>query len=345
MSLKRRGDGKTNEWKKVVGKDVLLLEHGSNRVRDVHVVEVSKRHVKLSFSNYSGKPIWVNKDEYDIIETKRGDGKMRKIEEIKEMCDEIKRRLDELDKEQLTSEDAKKDIEQEVKMEKVKTGIARLDDLLYGGFPIGSQVLVNSPEYVGEDILIYNFIAEGLKKGIPALFILTDKSIEEIQEQMTEILPNYADYENAELTRYIDIRFDTKSIMEEIDEIEKDYKKHPYYRIAFLSLTSLIRYYQMDMAFKFLQELTAKRRRANAVGLYLITKGLHSESEMQMIKHTMEGIINFKIEDTQFFLRVEGICDVQTRAWIGYRLKNGKLDLGTFSSDYIGELKYDGESE
>jgi len=78
----------------------------------------------------------------------------------------------------LISEDIEardKDLQVEVKQQKVKMGIPRLDDLLFGGIPFGTNASVYGPAYVGKEVLVSLFMAEGLKKGVPVLWILTDK--------------------------------------------------------------------------------------------------------------------------------------------------------------------------
>src|SRR5207245_1603872 len=73
------------------------------------------------------------------------------------------------------------DLQVEVKQQKVKLGIARLDDLLFGGIPFGTNASVYGPAYVGKEVLVSLFMAEGLKKGVPVLWILTDKGPAEVR--------------------------------------------------------------------------------------------------------------------------------------------------------------------
>ncbi len=92
----------------------------------------------------------------------------------------------------------------EIKQEKVKTGTTRLDDLLLGGIPFGSNVMIYGPPFAGKEVLVDTFVAEGLKKGIPAMWIITEKSPKEIREEMVFVVPGYEEYEKRGLVRYID---------------------------------------------------------------------------------------------------------------------------------------------
>src|SRR5207249_4902457 len=46
------------------------------------------------------------------------------------------------------------DLQIEVKQQKVKTGIPRLDDLMFGGIPFGTNASVYGPAYVGKEVLV-----------------------------------------------------------------------------------------------------------------------------------------------------------------------------------------------
>ena len=53
----------------------------------------------------------------------------------------------------------------DITLERVTTGISKLDELLQGGFPKKSIILVSGPPGSGKTILCYHFISEGIKKG------------------------------------------------------------------------------------------------------------------------------------------------------------------------------------
>src|SRR5439155_3299641 len=47
-------------------------------------------------------------------------------------------------------------------------------------------------------------LAEGLKKGSPILWVLTDKGPADVRDEMAFVLPGYEEYEKLGLVRYID---------------------------------------------------------------------------------------------------------------------------------------------
>ncbi len=243
----------------------------------------------------------------------------------------------------------------EMKQEKVKTGTARLDDLLLGGVPFGSNILIYGPPFTGKEVLMSTFIAEGLKKGVPALWIITEKSPKEIREEMTFVVSGYEEYEKLGLVRYVDAYSrsmgdetrdpyteyiesptDYESIQKAIENATKVFaEKHDYYRVGFRSISTLIAYLDPGTAFRFLSPVVGRRKRDRAVAMYTIEKGVHGEQEIQMIGSLMDGMIEFKVENLNTFLAVRGICDVQSRAFIRYTATKVGVTIGSFSLDHI----------
>src|SRR6266702_875317 len=207
------------------------------------------------------------------------------------------------------------DLQIEVKQQKVKTGVPRLDDLLFGGIPFGTKVVVGI------------FMAEGLKKGVPILWVLTDKGPADIREEMAFVLPGYEEYEKLGLVRYIDAYSksmgaeasdpnttyideptDHQAILKAVDARAADLKKkYPTYRLAFRSVSTLIAYLDPTTTFKFLQPFVCRRKRDRAVAFYVIEQGMHEEQEIQMLGSLMDGSIEFKVEQLKSFLCIKGI--------------------------------------
>ncbi len=247
-------------------------------------------------------------------------------------------------------------VEKEKDVTKIKTGVRRLDDLLYGGLPLNSNIFVYGPPFTGKSVLLNLFIAEGLRKGIPAIFVLTDKAPSEIREGLSQILPKVDIYEKKGLLRYVDAYSRSMGIETEepnttyvekatdLDElgmavtnvqkiIQKD---HKYHKIVLHSVSTIMAYTDAMVTFRFLQTLTSRNKRAGAVSLYCMDYGMFSDSEVQTLKHLMNGIIEFKVDDLKAYMRVEGVTDVRTRGWIEYSHSTKNLSLkGSFAVDHI----------
>ncbi|MEM3237526.1 MAG: ATPase domain-containing protein [Thermoplasmata archaeon] len=252
-------------------------------------------------------------------------------------------------------DNSKEEVALEIKQEKVKTGTRRLDDLLFGGFPIGSNVIVYGPAYSGKEVLIYSFIAEGLKKGVISIILLLDKTLEEVMQDMKFVLPEIEEYRTKGLlyiidaysrsigdktvvegVEYISSQTDVNSIMNSIDEIvQKNKSSEKYYRLAVLSLSTLLTFMDNQQLLKFLQPFTTKRKRDKGVSMYMMEKGIHSENEVQMISYLMDGIIEFKTEGSKTLLMVKGVSEVQSRSWIEVTPSKTGLIMGSFTLGHI----------
>ncbi len=292
------------------------------------------------------------KDLEDLIKKKEIELKEKeKYLELKER--ELKAKEKGLVEEEV--ELAMDEIKAEISQEKVKTGTRRLDDLLYGGFPIGSNILIYGPAYTGKEILIYSFLVEGLRKNIPSIVILVDKTLEIFKQEVKFVLPTWDSYEEKGLVKYIDAysrsigdkstfpnviyinsQTDVNSILENVDRIAEDFKKkHPYYRVAFLSLTNIVVFLDPQSTIKFLQSFTTKRKKDGGVSLYLLEKGVVEENALQMVSSTMDGQIEFKSEMGKVYLTVKGITEVQSRSWIEITPSKSGIIMGSFTLGHI----------
>ncbi|HEX17409.1 MAG TPA: hypothetical protein ENG60_03260 [Thermoplasmatales archaeon] len=68
----------------------------------------------------------------------------------------------------------------DLKVERVSTGIPKLDELIQGGLPKGSVTLVSGPPGSGKSIMCFHFIDAGLRNGERCLYISVDQKIENL---------------------------------------------------------------------------------------------------------------------------------------------------------------------
>jgi KaiC/GvpD/RAD55 family RecA-like ATPase len=334
--------------------------------------ELARREEDLSFRERK-----VTEEKRRLEEAKRITGGLEEAE-LKKRLDELKAEVDKKERdlkakeeyirnkeaelrtrEQGAIEEELKHKEADIALEadsaKVKTGNPRLDDLLLGGIPFGSNVLVHGPPFVGKETMVNQFIAEGLKKGIPAIWVSTDKTTSDLREEMKLVLPSYEDYEALGLVKYVDsysrsmgdttvdkytVYIDEPTahdkIMEAVDEAAKAFReKHEYYRLAFRTISTLIAYSDPNTAFRFLSPFCGRRKRDRAVSMYTIEKGMHGEQEIQMLGSIMDGMVDFKVDQLKLFFMIKGITDVQSRSYIRYTATRHGLSIGSFALDHI----------
>jgi len=254
-------------------------------------------------------------------------------------------------------EEMEEEVEAEYAGEKVKTGVERLDDLLMGGMPFGSNVLYVGPPFIGKEVAMLLFLAEGLRKGVPAVVVTTSRTPWEIAKEMAPILPTFLEFENLGLVHWVDASGmpadaeggerpnlhrvskpgDLAGIQKAVEECVAAVRKqkHPYLRMAYMSVSMSITQADDKGAFQFVQSLAGRMKQANAVSVFAVERGMHTEQQLESIQTNMSGSVQFKTEKQKTLLSVQGIGDAQTRAWIEYRHTNKALMIGAFSLERI----------
>ncbi len=255
-----------------------------------------------------------------------------------------------------TTEAGEEAVAVETKAEKVKTGTPRLDDLLYGGIPFNSNLLVVGPAFVGKEVAILNFVAEGLKKGVPAIIVTTTKLPIDIARDMGPILPTFVEYDQLGLVRWVDATSplpagkpvreknvwrvngptDFDNIFQILNQLDEEFKgKYPYFRLAFLTLSSSLTQTEERDALNFFQRMVNRLRQTKVVSLFALERGMHSDQTIEALEHMVDGAVHFKQDKQKTLMQVAGLSEVQTRDWIPYKFTNKAIMIGSFQLERI----------
>ena len=106
------------------------------------------------------------------------------------------------------------------KLERVRTGIKGLDELLSGGFPKESITLVSGPPGSGKSIFCSQFIAKGIEEGKKCLYLTLDKKIEGLLLQANELGLNFQSAIEKGQVKFLFLNINKKLIYESmINEI------------------------------------------------------------------------------------------------------------------------------
>ena len=254
-------------------------------------------------------------------------------------------------------ETSAKEREAEMQAEKAKTGSTRLDDLLFGGIPLGGNVLLTGPPFIGKEVLVETFIIEGITKGVPAVLVLSDVSPAEMRESLATHVPSVEEYERLGMIKYIDAYSmtmgveqeednenivyiseptDYQAIISAMDKFIKALKKqHQYFRVVVASISTFITYSDVKATYGFLQNMTGRLKRNHAVSLFPIDEGMHAHTDIQMLGHVMDGSFQFKAENLKTYIAIQGVCDTQSRDWIQYQYTKKGLNIGSFTLSHI----------
>ncbi|MCX8196988.1 MAG: RAD55 family ATPase [Candidatus Micrarchaeota archaeon] len=209
------------------------------------------------------------------------------------------------------------------------TGIKGLDDILGGGLPLQSNVLLYGDPLCGKKPLLMQFVYEGLKMNIPGIFVLLDYgfddwrgmmessgwSIDQYEQNgLLQVVDCYSkqfdpSLEDEGIVSYVDNPSDLSDISMTISGLQEQIAQiAENHRLGFHSVSSLLETNPPDAVFRFMQFMTGKGRKTACTALYVLEKGMHDEKQVKMIEHLMDGVIEF----TEDKLHVRGLMGAST---------------------------------
>jgi len=237
-----------------------------------------------------------------------------------------------------------------------RTGGAKLDELLGGGFPIRSKVIVQGPAFIGKDLLMAQFVAEGIRSGAPAIVVLTQGTTSQIRKKIVEMDPKLEEHEKMGLVSYIDCYTNTAGlvgknpfavylngvgdldqVVNAIERFQRGYsEKYFYNRIVFDSLSSVLRAHDINRTLSFLNNINAKVTAYNSSALFDIAGGIHQPSDINALESLMDGVVNMKEDRGKHLLAVKGLANIKSREWLEYSYNERFIDIkGIYSYSYI----------
>jgi len=243
--------------------------------------------------------------------------------------------------------------------DRAPTGIPRLDDLLQGGIPAKGHVLLLGDAFVGTEVLLYAFLAEGLKRGEPAIIITASRSPEEVAQQIGLLAPQFREYEQLGKVAWIDASQpagavsrgpsegrrvtavkgpdDHAGILSALVTAAKNAEASgsPGMRVGFLNLSVSLAHGEEKASAAFLQNFVGILKPRAALAFYTLQAGALPEGQVERILVRMDGAIRFKQDGDKTFLQVAGLGEVATRDWVEYRATNRSLVIGSFALERI----------
>jgi len=117
---------------------------------------------------------------------------------------------------------------------RVTTGIQRLDELLSGGLPSNSIILVSGTPGSGKTILCYHYLWEGLNNDEKCLFLTSDERVTNIVKQAREVGFDFRPWIEQGKIKFMYIDLERGSIHKEMEE---EIRTGDYSRIVLDSLT------------------------------------------------------------------------------------------------------------
>ena len=121
-------------------------------------------------------------------------------------------------------------------LERVKTGIDKLDQILEGGIPKNSVTLISGPPGSGKTIFCYQFLYEGFKEGDKCLFLTLDKKVEGLLNQARELEFDFEPAISKGQTKFLFLDINKKLIYE---SMTNEILSGKYERVVLDSITPL----------------------------------------------------------------------------------------------------------
>lgn len=219
-------------------------------------------------------------------------------------------------------------VESELSLNLIKTGFSSLDDMLGGGIPLGSNILIMGPIGVGKSTLCRSFIAEGLKINDKCMFVAIDDAPNLIRKKIDELLPvSVRSFEEDNLLCFVDAYSWSSGTMVDDEpyavngilelnqlsgvisdagmDLGQTIQQKGGGRRVIDSISSLLVNFELSTAQRFISQVA---RTAIAFGnvstFFVLEEGTVTEQVLNNIKYLMDGVIEIKEEENTRKLRV-----------------------------------------
>jgi CheY-like chemotaxis protein len=219
----------------------------------------------------------------------------------------------------------------DVDIKLVSTGLEALDNNLFGGLPIGSNILVLGPVGSGKSSFVRNFIAQGLSNNEKSLFVAVDDNPFKIRQELSTLIPAPAkEYENIDLLRFVDA-YSWSTLSTPVDEpfaingllelnqlsgvisdasfeLGQTVQQKQGGRRAIDSISSLVVNFELPAAQRFLTQIA---RTSTSFGdvttLFIVEAGTIPDIALNNIKYLLDGVLEFEKKDGNYAVRASSM--------------------------------------
>ncbi len=183
------------------------------------------------------------------------------------------------------------------------TGIDRLDEILKGGIPVPSLVLILGDVGTGKSVICQQFIYKQAIMGHASVYFCIDHPPEDVRENMKSLGWNVEELERDGLVYFADLFLGRGY---DIDYICPSIEKHVREADRFVidSISSIAFIYGEKLTYELLQKIQAWNRESRGVGIINAVRGMHSNSFEVAVQQACSNVIILEMKTSGRFLRV-----------------------------------------
>ncbi|MEN6444380.1 MAG: hypothetical protein WC391_02290 [Methanoregula sp.] len=100
----------------------------------------------------------------------------------------------------------------------------------------------------------------------------------------------------------------------------------PPIRFCVNSISTLLMYRRLEVLYQFLHVLTAKLKKTEGVGIYLLNSESFDDKTLSLIKQLMNGVIEVKVDGQENYFRISGLKGT-TGEWMKYTITKGQVTI------------------
>jgi KaiC/GvpD/RAD55 family RecA-like ATPase len=100
----------------------------------------------------------------------------------------------------------------------------------------------------------------------------------------------------------------------------------PPIRFCVNSVSTLLMYRKLEVLYQFLHVLTAKLKKIEGMGVYILNSESFDDKTLSLIKQLMNCVIEIKIEQNISYLRIQGIRGINTD-WQKFSVNKGRVTI------------------
>lgn len=201
-------------------------------------------------------------------------------------------------------------------MERLETGVSELDNLMLGGIPKGSLILVLGPPGSGKSILSKLFLHKGIVNDEIGLLLSTSESesiIKEtfrlfnwqIPEEKLNILDCYSwRLGGKEAKNSVPITSLTEISLLLTKKLNQLSSYKGKIRFVLDSFSDFVKYSGADRSIRFLDTIHSKLREFGVSGMILLEEGMHTPRTVVAVEYSTDGTLRMKFTESGRYMMV-----------------------------------------